>query len=54
MNLEKKAGPLHYLIAGVTILALILVYNSVTGGNGTKTPAQQAGFDVTAMIVLGG
>jgi len=54
VSLNQKAGPLHYLITGVTILTLILLYNAVTGGNGTKTPAQQAGFDVTAMIVLGG
>jgi hypothetical protein len=53
VSLDKKASLFHYVMAGLTIIGLILIYNVVTGTT-TGNPISQGGFDVTAMFVLGG
>jgi hypothetical protein len=51
--IDQKAGLFHWVLAGLTIVGLIVLYNYVTGTQ-AASPTSQAGFDVTAMAVLGG
>jgi hypothetical protein len=55
VNLEAKAGPVHYVTMGLVILGLWYLLRVIEGKSGAvSSPLADTTVDVTSLVIFGG